>query len=156
MWTFRRLDPYASIVFFFGAMSVLLARPAACGLAVMLCCAAMLTGCPEDPPVVEGLKGTEGRNRYVVTMTAPAPDLDGYRAAAAASPDDAAAFVAKQRAALAAAQTSLDQVVAGLGGRVVNRWWMSGQATIEVSPAAIASIKALPGVTSVEPDRPLE
>ena len=122
----------------------------------MLCCASVLTGCPEDPPVVEGLKGTEGRSRYIVTMTAPPPDLDGYRAAQALSAEEGAAFVAKQRAASAAAQSGLDQLVAGLGGRVVSRWWMSGQATVEVSPAAVASIRALPEVTSVDPDRPLE
>ncbi len=89
-------------------------------------------------------------------MSTTPPDLDGFRAAQAVSAEEGKAFVAKQRAALAGAQSSLDQMVAGLGGRVVSRWWMTGQATVEITPNSVASVRALPGVTAVEPDRALE
>lgn len=116
-----------------------------------------LTGCPEDAPVVAvGLAGSEGRARYVVTMDTPVADLSEYRALQKDQPDAVAALVDRQRASTAAAQASLDVVVRGVGGRVVSRWWMSGQATIEIAPAALATVRAAPGVKNIAPDTALQ
>lgn len=124
-----------------------------CLTAVVVVC----VGCDDPPPAdVPGLAGSEGRQRYIVTMGLAATDLDAWRTLQRDKPDEVAAFVEARRAELAKAQAGLDQVVAGLGGRVVGRWWMSGQATIEISPAALATVRAIPGVTAVEPDRPLQ
>jgi|GEM_PF-1087337 len=120
--------------------------------------AASLCAACDEPAAVEipGLAGSEGRQRYIVTMGSAATDLEAWRALQRDKPDEVAAFVDAKRAELAKTQAGLDQVVAGLGGRVVGRWWMSGQATIEISPAALATVRAIPGVTAVEPDRPLQ
>jgi hypothetical protein len=114
-------------------------------------------GCDDPPPAeIPGLPGSEGRQRYIVTMGSAANDLEAWRTLQRDKPEEVAAFVEAKRAELAKTQAGLDQVVAGLGGRVVGRWWMSGQATIEISPAALATVRAIPGVTAVEPDRPLQ
>jgi hypothetical protein len=128
-------------------------------LAVVCFTAAVLTcSACDDPAAVEtpGLAGSDGRQRYVVTMGSTGTDLETWRVLQRDKPEEVAAFVAAKRTELAKAQAGLDQVVAGLGGRVVGRWWMSGQATIEISPGALATVRAVPGVTAVEPDRPLQ
>ena len=124
-----------------------------CSAAVVLVCSAC-----DEPAAVEipGLAGSEGRQRFVVTMGGSGTDLEAWRVLQRDKPEEVAAFVAAKRTELAKAQAGLDQVVAGLGGRVVGRWWMSGQATIEISPGALATVRAIPGVTAVEPDRPLQ
>lgn len=133
------------------------ARPEKWLAVALLTAAALWLACDEPaPPEVAGLTGSEGRQRYVVTMGSAAADLETWRALQRDKPGEVAAFIEAKRADLAKAQTGLDQVVAGLGGRVVGRWWMSGQATIEISPAALATVRAIPGVTAVEPDRPLQ
>lgn len=128
-------------------------------LAVHSCTALLLcavTGCPDDPPPT-GLPGTEGRARFVVSPTQPpVVDLEAWRALQRDNPTEAAAFVAAKRDELAAAQAGLDQVVTTYGGRVVSRWWMSGQVTIEIPGNAVANVRAAAGVASVEPDRLLE
>jgi hypothetical protein len=123
---------------------------------VALCVIMPLAGCPDETPAPTAVAGTQGRSRYVVTMSGTPVDLAEFRALQKDSPDAVAAYVAKKRAETAAAQAGLDMVVGGVGGQVLSRWWTSGQATIEVSPAAVATIRAAPGVAAVEPDKPLQ
>ena len=128
---------------------------------VTLSCALVvgaLTGCPDDTvdAVPIGLTGSEGRSRYVVTMDVPAIDLSEYRALQKDQPDAVGAYVERKRGETAAMQSSLDVVVRGVGGRVVGRWWMTGQATIEIAPAGLATVRAAPGVKAIEPDRALQ
>lgn len=116
-------------------------------------------GCPDDP--LDGLSatppilGTEGRVRYVVTLEKPAPDLAEYRALLKDNPGGVAGYVDKMRAEAAASLGEVDSAVGTVGGRVVERWWMSSQATIEIPATAVATVRAVPGVKSVDPDRPL-
>ncbi len=126
--------------------------------AMVVCAVVGGAGCPESSGDVAAvaLAGTEGRGRYIVTMDVPAVDLSGYRALQKDNPEAVAGWVARKREDLAAAQAELDGVVRGVGGRVVGRWWMTGQATIEVSPAGIASVRATKGVKLIEPDQPLQ
>ena len=120
--------------------------------------ASALAGCPDDAAVVApvGLAGSQGRSRYVVTMDGPAVDLADFRALQKDQPDAVAAYVERKRAETAAAQASLDSVVSGVGGRIVGRWWMTGQATVEIAPAGLATVRAAPGVKSIEPDHALQ
>jgi hypothetical protein len=139
-------------------MTPLGARPKRWLAVVMFTAAASSWLACDEPAPTEpaGLSGSEGRQRFIVTMGSAATDLEAWRALQRDKPDEVAAFVEAKRTELAKAQAGLDQVVAGLGGRVVGRWWMSGQATIEISPAALATVRVIPGVTAVEPDRPLQ
>lgn len=126
--------------------------------ALVLVVCAVGVGCPgteaDAPPV--GLTGTAGRARYVVTMAAPPPDLAEFRALPKDQPGVVEGYVAKKRAETAAAQARLDAVVGGVGGVVVSRWWMTGQATIEIAPSGLATVRATEGVKSVEPDQALK
>lgn len=117
---------------------------------------ALAVGCADDPlgdlkaPVVTG---TAGRQRFVVTLAGAAPDLAEYRRLLREDPGRVAAYVDERRAALV--RPDLEAAVAGEKGRVVQRWWMSGQLTVELEAEGVARVRALPGVTSVEPDVPL-
>jgi hypothetical protein len=126
-------------------------------VAVMMVCAIMsLIGCPEEPAAPAAVSGTQGRGRYVVTMLGGPVDLEEFRTIQRETPAGVSAYIAKKRAETAAAQANLDMVVGSVGGQVLSRWWMSGQATIEVSPAAVATIRAAAGVAAVEPDQLLK
>ncbi len=133
---------------------------AVCVAVTAVVCAATLPlflgGCDDAATAeVPGLAGREGRQRFIVTMGV-APDLERFRAVQRGSPQDVPAFIEARRSELARAQSGLDQVVAGLGGRVISRWWMTAQATIEIKPEAVAIIRGVAGVSAVEPDRPLQ
>ena len=126
-------------------------------VAVMMVCAIMpLIGCPDEPSAPAAVSGTQGRGRYLVTMLGGPVDLEEFRTIQRDSPAAVSAYIAKKRAETAAAQANLDMVVVSLGGQVVTRWWMSGQATIEASPEAVATIRTAAGVSAVEPDQPLK
>ncbi len=119
-------------------------------------CTVIVSGCDDTSATeVAGLAGRDGMQRFVVTMGS-APDLERWRSLQRDAPQEVPAFIDARRSELAKAQSSLDQVVAGLGGRVVSRWWMTGQATIEIKPEAVAIIRGVAGVSAVEPDRPLQ
>ena len=123
---------------------------------VMVCAIMSLIGCPDEPAAPAAVSGTQGRGRYVVTMTSGPVDLEEFRTTRRETPAGVSAYIAKKRAETAAAQADLDTVVASVGGQVLSRWWMSGQATIEVSPAAVATVRKAPGVAAVEPDQLLK
>ncbi len=115
-------------------------------------------GCTDDP--LDGIAstpplGAEGRVRYLVTLEKPPVDLAEYRKLLKDNPGGVAGYVEKQRADAAAALADVDSAVGTVGGRVVERWWMSRQATIEIPATAVATVRAVPGVKSVDPDRPL-
>ena len=118
----------------------------------------ILVSCPKDKTDVApvGLAGSQGRSRYVVTMEGPAVDLADFRALQKDQPDAVGAYVERKRTEMAAAQAQLDSAVSGVGGRVVGRWWMSGQATVELAPGGLATVRAARGVKGIEPDRPLQ
>ncbi len=116
-------------------------------------------GCSEDP--LDGLQpppvlGSEGRVRYVVTLDKPAVDLAEYRALLKDNPGGVTAYVEKKRADAAAAFADVDAATGTVGGKVVERWWMSNQATIEIPATGVPTIRGVPGVKSVEGDRPLQ
>lgn len=104
------------------------------------------------PPIL----GTEDRVRYVVSLDGPAPDLAEYRTLLKENPGGVAGYVDKKRGEAAAALGAVDAAVSSLNGRVVERWWMSNQATIEIPATGVATVRSVPGVKSVEPDRPLQ
>lgn len=127
-------------------------------VAVCLCIPWMLgAGCSEDPLgdlSLPPIPGTEGRVRYVVTLDAPAPDLAEYRALLKENPGGVAAYVEKKRAEAAAAFVEVDAAVGTVGGRVVERWWMSNQSTIEIPATGVPTIRAVAKVKSVDADKP--
>ena len=96
--------------------------------------------------------GTEGRERWVVTFDGNAPDLAEYRKLLAEDPPAVPAYVGKMRERQAQAHPELDQNLTALGGRVVERWWMSNQVTVEIPSTGLASVQAVPGVKDVSPD----
>jgi len=126
------------------------------GMVVLGAIMSLAVGCPDDVPDVAGIAGTGGRSRYVVTLDLPPPDLAEYRALVRDKPDEVEAYVKKKRQETANAQANLDVVVKSLGGHIVARWWMTGQATVEVSPTSIATMRQAPGVKDIVPDTPLK
>jgi hypothetical protein len=104
---------------------------------------------PAGPVVL----GSNGRQRFVITLSEPAPALDDYRRLLKDNPAGAAAYVDDRRAALA--RPALDSALVAFNGRVVERWWMSSQLTVEMDREGLATIRAVTGVKSVEPDVPL-
>lgn len=126
---------------------------------VLVCVAAVVVGgCSEDPTnfTAPGLSGTENRHRYVVTLKGPAADLAGYRELLPTDAAAAAELAARKRREAAAAHSKLDEAVRSVSGRVVNHWWMTNQATIEVAPSSLATVRAVEGVLRVDPDRALQ
>ncbi|MDP2340378.1 MAG: hypothetical protein Q8O67_05430 [Deltaproteobacteria bacterium] len=118
-----------------------------------------LAGCPGDGldgVVAPGVAGSEGRVRYVVTFEKGGPDLAEYRTLARDNPGGVARYVDGKRAEAALAQADLDTALGVVGGKVVERWWMSNQATIEIPPTGVATVRAVAGVKSVDPDQPLQ
>jgi hypothetical protein len=113
-----------------------------------------LVGCAEDPlgdlrppgPAQE----VGGRQRFIVTLTDAAPDLAEYRTLLKANPTAVPAYVEQRRAALA--RPEIEAALAGLQARIVERWWMSGQLTVEVAPDQLPAIKSLPGIAAVDAD----
>ena len=153
----RGVDRSGLFVLFCGAMQSRWLRVTMPLVAVVMVCAIMsLIGCPDEPAAPAAVSGTQGRDRYVVTMTSGPVDLEEFRTTRRETPAGVSAYIAKKRAETAAAQADLDTVVASVGGQVLSRWWMSGQATIEVSPAAVATVRKAPGVAAVEPDQLLK
>ena len=119
----------------------------------------MLAGCPDDG--LDGLQpravaGSDGRMRYVVSFEKPGPDLQEYRDLARDNPGGVARYVDGKRAETATGQSGLDMALGAVGGKVVERWWMSNQATIEIPTTGVATVRAVPGVKSVDPDQPLQ
>lgn len=125
-----------------------------------VCTMTLLVGCSDDPLDGVGasppILGTEGRIRYVVTLDKAAPDLAEYRALLKDNPGGVAGYVDKKRVEASAALADVEGAVGTVGGRVVERWWMSNQATIEIPATAVATVRAVPGVKSVEADKPLQ
>jgi hypothetical protein len=98
--------------------------------------------------------GTAGRQRFVVTLAGAAADLGEYRRLLKEDPTRVAAYVDERRAALL--RPEFEAAIANVNGRVVERWWMSGQITVELTNENVAALRALPGVVSVEADVPLQ
>jgi hypothetical protein len=123
------------------------------------CVLALSAGCPGDGLdglTAPGIAGSEGRVRYVVTFTQPGPDLAEYRTLARDNPGGVARYVDGKRAETAVLQAELDTALGVVGGKVVERWWMSNQATIEIPATGVATVRAVTGVKSVDPDQPLQ
>jgi hypothetical protein len=96
--------------------------------------------------------GSEGRERWVVTFDGAAPDLAEYRKLLADDPSAVPAYVVKMRDRQAQAHPELEESLTALGGRVVDRWWMSNQVTIELPATGVASVQTVPGVKAMVPD----
>ncbi len=121
--------------------------------------AVLCGGCPDDGLAGlqrTGVMGSEGRARYVVSFEKAGPDLQEYRNLAHDNPGGLGGYIESKRRETANGQAGLDAALGAVGGRVVERWWMSNQATIELPPAGVASVRAVPGVTSVDPDQLLQ
>ncbi len=128
------------------------------GTALMCALLFVVVGCSEDATdfTAPGLAGTENRVRYVVTLKGPAADLAGYRELLPTDAAAAAELATRKRRDAAAAHSKLDEAVRSVSGRVVNHWWMTNQATIEVAPSSLATVRAVEGVLRVDPDRALQ
>jgi hypothetical protein len=124
----------------------------AAGLVVVVGLAACSEG-TSDADKAPVVAGTAGRQRFVVTLAGATPDLGEYRKLLKENPADVPAYVEGRRAALVL--PALDAALTGFNGRVVERWWMSGQLTVEIPPEGVASLRAVPGVSAIEPDAPL-
>ncbi|MBM4279695.1 MAG: hypothetical protein FJ137_02675 [Deltaproteobacteria bacterium] len=95
-----------------------------------------------------------GRQRFVVTLAAATPDLGDYRKLLKEDPAAVAGYVEQKRAALT--RPDVEAALAGVNARVVERWWMSGQLTVELPPEQVSAVRALPGIAAVVPDVPLQ
>jgi hypothetical protein len=114
------------------------------------------SACADDP--LGDLKTVQvadaaGRQRFVVTLAGAAPDLGEYRRLLKENPSGVAGYVEGRRAALV--RPDVDAAITGASGHVVERWWMSGQLTVELAPEGVSTLRALPGIASVEADVPL-
>jgi hypothetical protein len=111
-----------------------------------------LAGCADDPLGDLRAPGAAAgaRKRFVVSLAGPPPDLTEYRRLLKDAPGSVAGYVEERRAALV--RNDVGEALGGLNARVVGRWWMSGQLTVEASPEQIDALKALPGVSGVAPD----
>lgn len=124
--------------------------------AVGIMLSVVVVGCADDPlgdlkaPLVTG---TAGRQRFVVTLAGAAPDLSEYRRLLKEDPARVGSYVDERRAALV--RPDVEAAIASVNGRVVERWWMSGQLTVELGAEGVARVRAVAGVTAVEPDMPL-
>lgn len=100
--------------------------------------------------------GTDGKERWVVTLEGGPPDLAEYRALARDNPKAAAPYVDKMRDSLMSGRTELEGFLTSVDGRVVERWWMSNAITVEVPASAVESLKGQAGVKQIAPDLTLE
>lgn len=119
---------------------------------VLLLLAVAPLGCGGDKKDESRVLGSEGRERWVVTFDGAAPDLAEYRKLLTDDPSAVPAYVVKMRDRQAQAHPELEQSVNALGGRVVDRWWMSNQVTVEIPATGVASIQTVPGVKEMTPD----
>jgi hypothetical protein len=121
-----------------------------CAPTLFACAAALFAGaCDGDAKPVAG---RDGRERWVVSFDGSRPELAEYRKLLKDDPAAVPAYVQKMRDRQAQAHPELDQSVAAIGGAVVERWWMSNKVTVEIPRSGLATIQAVPGVKSVEPD----
>jgi hypothetical protein len=104
----------------------------------------------EPPPTGPVIVGSDGRQRFIVTLAGATPDLGEYRALLKSDPTAATAYVEAKRAALA--RPDVENALGAFRGRVVERWWMSNQLTVEMEREGLATLRAVNGVTAVEPD----
>jgi hypothetical protein len=118
---------------------------------------AVAAACPSKPEGadVRAVLGTDGKPRWVVTFDGPEPDLAEYRALLKEKPDEADALAEKMRKKLEHDHAEFETQLQSLGGRIVERWWMSNAMTVELDASAMPSLKAQPGVESISEDTPL-
>ncbi|MCC7071070.1 MAG: hypothetical protein IT383_07100 [Deltaproteobacteria bacterium] len=137
-----------------------LCRPLRRPLRALLLLSALVMGvggCPgEEQPTAKPSVGTDGRERWVVTLEGEAPDLTEFRSLTRDNPKAVAPYVDKMRQNLLAGRSELEGFLTSVDGRVVERWWMSNAITVEVPASAVASLKKQGGVKQVAPDLTLE
>jgi subtilisin family serine protease len=97
-----------------------------------------------------------GTSRYNVTFATRPFDLGGFRTAIESGANAATMerIVADLQGRAIEHQTPFQQAIVAMGGRVVLQFWLINAATIEVKPAQLAAVRALPNVLFVAPDLP--
>ena len=114
-------------------------------------------GCPaKDDTRGKPTHGTDGKERWVVTLEGEPPDLAEYRALLRDNPKAAEPYVAKMRDSLMSGRTEFEGFLTSVDGRVVERWWMSNAVTVEVPASAVETLKKQAGVKQLAPDVTLE
>ncbi len=119
--------------------------------------ASLAGGCSEDPLgdlKAPATNSVAGRQRFIVTLANATPDLTEYRRLLQADPASVASYVQRRRAELGGPE--LDAALQKVDARIVERWWMSGQLTIEAPAERVTSLRSIAGITAVEPDAPLQ
>lgn len=128
-------------------------------LRILLAAASFSTACAgdDDGGDRKPLPGSApSLERWVVRFAGDGPDLTAYRKATAQDPGAVPAIVAGLREKHEKDHVEFKTKVEAVGGRVVDWWWMSNAATIEIDPSGLPTIQKAEGVKSVTPDRLLE
>jgi subtilisin family serine protease len=112
--------------------------------------APLLPGRPDH-----GLPGARpGTERWLVQFATRSFDLDGLRAAILARQPApvVATLVADLEQRMRQDQAGFVTAVQGLGGSVVRQYWLVNAAAVEIPPARLAELRALPNLLRVQPD----
>ena len=131
-------------------------RPIRRWLPVGVALLALLLGCGfscGDPPPSGALSGTApGLERWVVYFEGE-PDLSGYREAVEEGPKAARAYAKKKREEAKARLAKVAEQLRSIQGNIVDYWWMANAITVEIPAGNVESLKVLPGVKEVRPDK---
>jgi hypothetical protein len=120
---------------------------------VALLCAGFSCG---DPPPSGALAGTQaGLERWIVVFEGE-PDLTEYRAALKEGPTQARAYLEKKRVETMQARAPLAEQLRTMSANVVDYWWMTNAITVELPADNVESLKVIPGVKEVRPDKLLQ
>jgi hypothetical protein len=126
-------------------------------LLVLLVLAAACSGGDDDAYDGKPLPGSApSLQRWVVRFEGDGPDLAAYRKASVDDPSAVPAIVAGLREKQQKEREEFKTKVEAVGGKVVDWWWMSNAATIEIDASGLPTIQKADGVRSVSPDRLLE
>ncbi len=130
----------------------------ACAVTFVVCTGIACSGGGDDAAGdQQPLPGSQPKQeRWIVAFKDDGPDLAAYRKAVKEDPAAAPALVASLREQQKKAHADFAGTVDSVSGKVVDWWWMSNAATIEIDPSALPTIKKADSVKSVSPDRLLE
>lgn len=112
---------------------------------------------PPPAPIAAESRGLPGKKpgteRWLVQFEKRSFDLSEFRRAnLARDAAKVARIVPDLEKRVQADQGPFVEAVEKLGGRVVDQWWIVNACAIEIPPAELAKVRALPNVARLEPD----
>jgi hypothetical protein len=127
------------------------------GIAFYFLLVSPIVGCNESSEdEVQAIQGSlPGSERWVVYFDSKELDLTAYRNAQAKG-EDTAQIETMLRESAKERYKEFEAKLKGFEGRIVDTWFLTEAVTIEVASGALGTLRTLPGVVKIEPDRLIE